>query len=101
MVVFIDLHKALNTVDLNTLLAKLPSFGVEGVEHQWFQSYLISRISLITYQCPLEFHRAQFRPIVIFLFLMTCPQSLNHVKKLCMLTIEKVSQLQSQKITKN
>ncbi len=28
---------------------------------------------------------------------MTCPQSLNHAKQLCMLTIQNVSQLQSQK----
>ncbi len=35
-VVFIDLHKALDTVDVDVLLAKLPSFGITGIEHQWF-----------------------------------------------------------------
>ncbi len=29
-------------------LAKLPSFGVEGVEHQWFRSYLTGRIQFVT-----------------------------------------------------
>ncbi len=43
-VLFINLHKAFDTVDLDILLAKLPSFGVEGVKLQWFQSYLTGRI---------------------------------------------------------
>ncbi len=47
-VVFFYLRKAFNTVDLDILLAKLPSFGVEGVEHQWFRSYLTGRIQSVT-----------------------------------------------------
>ncbi len=47
-VAFIHLHKALDTVYLDILLAKLPSFGVEGVKHQWFRSYLTGRIQSVT-----------------------------------------------------
>ncbi len=47
-VVFIDLCKAFDTVDLDILLAKLPSFGVDGVERQWFRSFLTGRIQSVT-----------------------------------------------------
>ncbi len=42
-VVFIDLHKAFNTVDINILLSKLSLFGISGVELEWFRSYLTGR----------------------------------------------------------
>ncbi len=42
-VVFIDLHKAFKTVDVNILLSKLSIFGISGVEHRWVQSYLTDR----------------------------------------------------------
>ncbi len=74
-VVFIDLGKAFDTVDLDILLAKLPSFGIEGVEHQWFRSYLTSRIQSVTVDGHLSdpllmsicFSTGlNFRPIVVF-----------------------------------
>ncbi len=42
-VTFIDLQKAFDTVDVDILLATLISFGIRGVEHQWFQCYLSGR----------------------------------------------------------
>ncbi len=42
-VVFIDLRKAFDTVDVNILLAKLPSFGITEMQHKWFKSYLSGR----------------------------------------------------------
>ncbi len=42
-VVFIDLHKAFDTVDLDMLL-----FGVEGVKDQWIWSYLTARSQSVT-----------------------------------------------------
>ncbi len=32
-----------DTVDVNILLAKLPSFGITRMEHKWFKSYLSGR----------------------------------------------------------
>ncbi len=32
-IVFIDICKAFDTVDVDVLLAKLPSFGITGIEH--------------------------------------------------------------------
>ncbi len=42
-VVFIDLRKVFDIVDVNILLAKLPSFGITAMEHKWFKSYLSGR----------------------------------------------------------
>ncbi len=39
-VVFIDLCKVFDTVDVDVLFAKLPSFGITGIKHEWFRNYL-------------------------------------------------------------
>ena len=41
--VFIDLKKAFDTVDHDILLNKLLRYGIKGLEHSWFVSYLNSR----------------------------------------------------------
>ena len=42
-VVFLDFMKAFNTVDHHTLLSKLHLYGITGVSHKWFSSFLDSR----------------------------------------------------------
>ncbi len=42
-VVFIDLCKAFDTVNINILLLKLIRYGISGSERKWFESYLTSR----------------------------------------------------------
>ena len=41
--VFIDLKKAFDTVDHKILLQKMNMYGVTGLEHDWFTSYLENR----------------------------------------------------------
>ena len=38
--IFIDLKKAFDTVDHQILLNKMRNYGIDGLEHQWFSSYL-------------------------------------------------------------
>lgn len=42
-VVFIDLQKALGTVDHNILLQKLSHYGIGSTANQWFRLYLTNR----------------------------------------------------------
>ena len=39
-VVFLDSKKAFNTVDHEILLSKPNVYGINGITHQWLQSYL-------------------------------------------------------------
>ena len=40
---FIVLEKTLDTIDHQILLQKLYHYGIRGLTHNWFQSYLINR----------------------------------------------------------
>ena len=46
-VVFLDLKKAFDTVDNHTLLSKLNPYGLTGVSHKLFSSYLDNRTQKI------------------------------------------------------
>ena len=41
--IFVDLQKALNTVDLEILLSKLDQQGIQGIANKWFETYLCNR----------------------------------------------------------
>lgn len=47
--VLLDISKAFDTLDHEILLAKLSHFGIRGLSHGWFRSYLSGRRQLVYY----------------------------------------------------
>ena len=46
--IFVDLHKAFDTVDHSILLSKLCHYGIHGLTRKWFESYLANHKQFVS-----------------------------------------------------
>ena len=53
--VFIDLSKAFDTISHANLLHKLPQYGINGIELDWFTNYLFCRKQTVSYNGTLSY----------------------------------------------
>ena len=59
LAVFLDLKKALDTVDHSVLINKLRAYGIRGFAGDWFESYLMQRKQY----CAANGHRSNINNI--------------------------------------
>jgi 1-acyl-sn-glycerol-3-phosphate acyltransferase len=76
--VYLDLKKAFDTVDCETLLYKLRCLGISGTEHMWFANCLQERKQCVRCECSI------LDPILFDIFnnefINDFPQVVQHAK---------------------
>ena len=86
-VVFLDLKKPFDTVDHGILLSKLNAYGIRGVVHKWFESYLNGRHQKCLVNGCLSENRALtcgvpqgtiLGPLLFLLYINDLPNCLSH-----------------------
>ena len=87
--IFIDLSKAFDTLSHAKLITKLQSYGIHGIELDWFQDYLFNRSQRVQYENSLSTEQkvtggvpqgSIIGPLLFILFYNDFPSCLKHSK---------------------
>jgi len=86
--IFLDMPKAFDCVDHQIIIQKLYSYGIRGVAHSWFQSYLSGRTQKVMFNgtlsentCKVECGVPQgsiLGPLLYLIYVNECAKSLNY-----------------------